>query len=125
MTQLAEPATGLSGWLDYLTGPIPTATEQPTAQRFVLAAVLADETIVRIDENVRWYPGACVYRSTGAKIELTEAMRGADGVFTTDSGLYRVLTPDQYAEIKRAEAEARYKASEAELMPHRLSFRRA
>jgi len=104
MAQLADPATGLSGWIDYLTTPTPAAAEQPTAQRFVLAAVLADETIVKIDENARWYPGARVYRSTGAKVELTEAMRGADAVFTTDSGLYRVLTPDQYAEMKRVEA---------------------
>ena len=110
MTEVADAASGagyVSGvgtWLDYLTTPTPGAAEQPTARRFVLAAVLADETIVKIDEHARWYPTSRVYRSAGAKVELTEAMRGNDSVFTTDSGLYRVLTPEQYAEIKRAEA---------------------
>ena len=70
----------------------------------MLAAVLADETIVKIDDGARWYPAAECYRSAGAKVELSEAMRGEDGVYRTDSGLYRILTPAQYADIKSVEA---------------------
>jgi len=100
---LASPSA-LSSWFDYLTTPAAGGPEAPTPERFVLAAVLADESIVKIDDNAQWYPESRVYRSTGAKVELSESMRGIDQVFTTDSGLYRIMTAEDYAEAKSVEA---------------------
>ena len=115
MAQLAEPPTATStvtAWFDYLTAPAAAGPEQPTEERYVVAAVLADETIVRIDDGARWFPASGVYRSTGAKLDLPLSARGADGVFTIDSGLYRVMTTAEYADVKRAEA-ARVEAAAA------------
>ena len=105
-------ATFASSWYEYLTTPTP-APDAPTAAHYVVAAVLADETIVKIDEEARYHPTARAYRSTGAKLELPESARGPDGVFTLDSGCYRVLSTDEYAEIKRVEAAAAEARAEA------------
>lgn len=109
MAQLADPPTStstsaLASWYDYLTAPAEGGPEQPTGEEFVLAAVLADETIVKIDDKARFYAGTRTYRSVGAKLELPEAARGADGVYTIDSGIYRVMTAIEYTATKRAEA---------------------
>ena len=107
MAQLADsPATtsSIASWFDYLTAPAAGGSEVPTPDRYVLAAVLGDETIVKIDDGARWYPVSRCYRSDGAKVELDESTRGSDDVYTTDSGVYRVLTAAQYAEIKGVEA---------------------
>ena len=115
MAELADPPTStssISTWFDYLTAPATGGSRAATEERYVVAAVLADETIVRIDDGARWFPASGVYRSTGAKLDLPLSARGADGVFTIDSGLYRVMTANEYADVKRVEA-ARAEAAAA------------
>lgn len=103
-TRPPESTSVLASWLDYLAAPAEGGGGSPSEGWYVLAAVLTDDTVVRIDDEVRWFPSTCTYRSESANLDLPIAARNSDGVFTIDSGQYRIMVASEYARVKRVEA---------------------
>lgn len=93
----------VSSWMSYLREPSPVS-DLPTPDRLVLVAVLADETTVRLGP-AHFYPQSAVYRMEDGNIEVPESTKGLDGVYTTDTGCYRVMSEPEYADLKRREEE--------------------
>lgn len=107
----------MSGWLEYITGS-PAESDEPASGCYVVAAVLSDETLVKVDSSARYYPAAQSYQSRASGLYLSDATRGPDGVYTTDSGCYRVMSEAEYTVVKHEEAmRAEARASAAVVTP--------
>lgn len=109
-SRLTETA---SSWLAYLTAPsgLPPP-ELPTPEEWVMAALLEDGRTVNLGD-ARFYPVSRTYRLVEGSLSVAEETLGLDGVYTTDSGRYRILAADQFEALKKLEAQQAASAAAA------------
>ena len=105
-----------SRWLNYLTTSASPVPELPAPARLVLVAVLDDHSTAKLGA-AQYCPAGGVYRMCDGALEVPASARGADGIFVTDSGRYRVLTQQEHAALKRDEAAAATRAAAASIAP--------
>lgn len=78
------------------------ASTWQSTEEWTIVAVLEDDTTVRLGSAV-YQPSADAYQLVDGSLEISSAALGPDGVYTLDSGRYRVLTRDQCLGLRTAE----------------------